>query len=534
MEYQIVTLFIIAILNAVLGYFIIRGKKDLPNIFFSLVALSVSLWSLNLAFFIKSIDFDDSLIFANLYYIFAATIPLFFLYFSLTFLNNKNSFSFRNKGFLFSLPILFLTITIALNKNFLIKKIFLSDINKDVVLNKPAYILYGAYFIFFVLLSYFILGKKLLKTNDLIEKVQLKFIIFGTAISYSLGMFFNLILPWLSEYRYIWLGPPFTLIMILSIGYSVIKHHLFSKKVITAEILTFILIFFVLVRTIISETLQEQIINSLLLLIVSILGILLVKSVIEEVESREQIQKLADGLKHANAKLKKMDEQKSEFINIASHQLRGPIASLKGYSSMILEGSFGKISDGASEATKRIFQSSQALALIVDDFLNLSRIERNKIEFSFAIADIKDVVEKSIQEIKPIADDKKIKLSFTSTDNNFNSNVDAEKIKQVVSNIIDNAVKYTPEGWVNVELTKKENKILLKISDSGIGLPRGGAKKLFKKFSRLENANSANIKGTGLGLYLAKKIIDAHHGKISVESKGEGKGTTFFVEFKGV
>lgn len=530
MDYKIITLLIISISNAIFTYFIIRGKKNTADTFFSLVTLSVSLWSLNLAFFIEENNLQKALSLANFYYIFAAGIPLFFFYFSSFFL--RNNLKFSKKYLLFSLPFFLLIGFFLINENFLIKTIFIDTDTKNVVLNWGNYILYIIYFFVFVISSYIILIKKYLGTKNSIEKLQLNFIIIGTIFSYTLGIYFNLLLPATGVYQYIWMGPLFSIIMVLSIGYAIIQHHLFNKKVIATEILTISIIFFILIRTIISESLQEQIINALILIAVSISSILLIRSVIKEVKTREEIEKLAENLKRANNKLKKMDEQKSEFINIASHQLRGPATSLKGYSSMILEGSYGPVPEKISDVIKKLYQSSQALAFIIDDFLNLSRIEMGKIKFIFLKTDIKKIIREATEEIKQNTRNSKIKLIFTCSEEKFESLADAEKIRQAISNLLDNAIKYTPKGSIEVALTKNKKNILIKITDTGIGLPKNTSSKLFKKFSRLENANTANIKGTGLGLYLAKKIVMAHKGKIWATSKGVGKGTSFFVQLK--
>ena len=532
MEYQTATLFLIAILNSVFGYFVIKGNKRNTNILFSLVTTSVSLWSLNLAFFIKTTNLNNALIFANLYYILAATIPLLFFYFSLIFPNKDRKI--KKIYYLFSTPFIFFVLSVLNNQNILIKEIFFYQGNKDVVLNKISYGIYFLYFIFFVILSYFFLTKNYKETKSNLEITQLKFVIFGTFISYALGMFFNLFLPLIGNYNYIWLGPPFSLIMVISIGYAIIKHHLFNKKVVATEILTFLLVFFILVRTVIADTLQEQIISGTLLVSVIFAGFFLIRSVIKEIETREKIEKLADDLKTANTRLRKLDKQKSEFISLASHQLRAPITSLKGYSSMILEGSYGQISIGIREVVEKLFQSSKTLSLIIDDFLNLSRIERGKIEFHFSNKNVKEIISEVIDEMKPNIQEKNLELYVKIAKENYLSNIDGEKIKQVIRNLLDNSTKYTIKGSISISLSKSKNKILLKISDTGIGIPQENCSNLFKKFCRLKNANDADIHGTGLGLYLAKEIIEAHDGKIWAKSEGENKGTTFFVELNSV
>jgi len=139
-------------------------------------------------------------------------------------------------------------------------------------------------------------------------------------------------------------------------------------------------------------------------------------------------------------------------------------------------------------------------------------------------------VKEVTDELKQKALDKKLKFSLNVDEGNYKTKLDTDKMRQIIGNVIDNSIKYTPAGSVDVDLSTADKKMLLKVSDTGIGIPKGGIEKLFKKFSRLENANNGNITGTGLGLYLTKEVVKAHGGKVWVESEGENKGSQFFIE----
>ena len=187
---------------------------------------------------------------------------------------------------------------------------------------------------------------------------------------------------------------------------------------------------------------------------------------------------MATKLEFANLRLKQLDEAKSDFLSIASHQLRTPLTAIKGYASMIMEGSYGKISETAKSAVNKIFQSSQRLVLIIGDFLDISHIEQGTMQYDFAPLDVKELAKGLADEFKTTIESsaeksKALKISFEADEkDDFSVRADRNKIRQVISNLIDNSIKYTPQGFVKVSLSKisENGNTLLKIEDSGIGI----------------------------------------------------------------
>ncbi|MFH1900605.1 MAG: histidine kinase dimerization/phospho-acceptor domain-containing protein [Patescibacteria group bacterium] len=153
----------------------------------------------------------------------------------------------------------------------------------------------------------------------------------------------DLIFPYIGIFKYTWLGPLFTLVLVLSIAMAIFRYRLFNIKVIATELLTFTIWIFVLVRMLLANNLQDRLINGGLLLFLIISGILLIRSVLKEVHSREKIEQLAKELEKANIRLTELDQAKSDFVTITSHQLRAPITAITGYSSMLMEDSFGPV-----------------------------------------------------------------------------------------------------------------------------------------------------------------------------------------------
>ncbi len=327
------------------------------------------------------------------------------------------------------------------------------------------------------------------------------------------------------------LGMP---IFLAFIGYLMVRFKMFHIKLIATQALI-VAVWFLLFALIFINDLEK--IQNVIVVTIGLFGLLgyqLVQSVSREVQQRERIENLARDLGLANDRLKELDKLKSEFVSIASHQLRSPLAAIKGYASMLLEGSFGKLSVGSHEAVGRIFSSSALMARSVEDFLNVSRIELGRMKYDLSQFDVCKLIETVIEEQAPIADDKKLKLKFfkDKTVNTCDVFADIGKIKQVVTNFVDNAIKYTPRGTVTVTFSRdlKRGVARIGVTDTGIGMSPETIKKLFAKFARADNANKVNVIGTGLGLFVAKQLVEAHGGRVWAESPGDGKGSTFFFE----
>lgn len=245
----------------------------------------------------------------------------------------------------------------------------------------------------------------------------------------------------------------------------------------------------------------------------------------------DQIRAANDQLQIANEKLMELDKLKSEFISIASHQLRTPLTIIKGYLSLIMEGSYGPYSQPIGQTLQNIFESSQRLIALVNDLLDISRIESGRMIFDLQVIDLNQLVRTVVDELKLNAEKKDLKFSYEAPAVPVMVNADASKLRQVVFNLVDNSIKYTHKGFVKVGLHLKDNEATFDVTDSGVGVPPEVMGRLFEKFSRGSQALT-NSEGTGLGLFIAKKIIEALGGKIGAESDGAEKGSRFFFTIK--
>lgn len=522
--------------NLVYGiYVFFSDRRGISNRIFFGVVLSVTAWCASMIFYRGFHDLALSTLFARYLYAVATIIPFIFLYFSFTFPEERYKFSWWQKWLIPILPAI--VVFVSLMPGFLVKSvIFTSGEENIIVFDTGLHLLYAFYIVNYFGWAYLNLYLKYRKTKGVV-RAQTSFVILGTLVSTIIGVVTNLVLPLFGIFAFNWAGQVAVVVMVALISYAILKHHLFSVRVVTAELFTFALWGAVLVRVLASNDAKSQLGDFGLLIATVILGVFLIRGVRKEVESREHIEKLAGDLELANTRLQELDRQKSEFVSIASHQLRSPLTAIKGYSSMILEGSFGEIGDKVRGAVDRVFQSSQTLVVVIENFLNLSRIEQGRMSYEFAPVDMRGLAKQVVDQLSLNASKKSLNLSYAvhpeepESSTSFTVKVDKEKMRQVLLNLLDNSIKYTPSGSVRVLVELGQpNGVRVTIADTGIGMSKATQEKLFKKFSRADGAGKINAGGAGLGLFLAAELMHAHNGKIWAESDGEGKGSRFIIQ----
>lgn len=236
-------------------------------------------------------------------------------------------------------------------------------------------------------------------------------------------------------------------------------------------------------------------------------------------------------LQRLNDKLREIDQSKSQFVSIAAHQLRTPLSAIKWICSMFLTNDYGAITPAQKTAIERAAESTDRLIGLVGDLLNVARIEGGQLEYRFKACNIEQIVQKILNEANSQALEKNISISLSKPRRKLaEARADAEKLELVLQNIIENALLYTPAGGkIKVKILEKDTRYYqISITDTGIGIPKSQLPFIFQKFFRGQNIVHSHIGGTGLGLYMAEKIVEAHGGTIEVEST-EGKGSTFTI-----
>lgn len=234
-------------------------------------------------------------------------------------------------------------------------------------------------------------------------------------------------------------------------------------------------------------------------------------------------------LSRSNESLTEIDELKSKFVSTAAHQLRTPLTAIKWSLNELVEGDFGKLKKNQEKLIGDIIASNNRLISLVNDLLDVSRLEQGREIFDIKKQDIISVLRDTVKYFEKTADQKGIKILFEVSPSIPSSSFDKEKIGIAISNLIDNAIKYTmPGGQISIKVFVLENKIVINIADTGIGIPEDQTNRVFNRFFRAHNAMLLETYGSGLGLSVAKEIIEKHDGTISFTSK-EGKGTVFTI-----
>lgn len=244
---------------------------------------------------------------------------------------------------------------------------------------------------------------------------------------------------------------------------------------------------------------------------------------------QDRVNRATAKLRVANHHLKELDNAKDEFISMASHQLRTPLTTIKGYISMMLEGDAEPLQPHQRQFAEMAFESTQRMVYVIADLLNVSRLSAGRFILDPEPTDMIQLVRDEVRLLANHAAGKGLKLTVLTPKSMPKLDVDAGKLRQVIINFVDNAIYYTKEGSITVTLARSGDVVRLSVTDTGIGVPEVSKNKLFTKFYRADNAQNIRPDGTGLGLYLAKKIIEAENGKLLFEST-EGQGSMFGFE----
>lgn len=524
-----------SIVALLIGFFVFfNGRKLLLNKLLLLITVSFSLWTLSNLTLWTNIHSEFLLFIWSFLRVFSSFISIFSIYFIYVFLDKKDVSNKLKMVFLGLLtPILFFAATDLNVSGFDIT-------NCDAfVFEGPLYRLYHIFLGALALIWIFVLLVQRYRKSSLEFKKQI--ILMGTGIEFFLFSFFTMTflgnyltnLGILPDSRIEMYGMFGMMVFMIFISVLIVRFKTFNVGLIASQALVIALVILVGSQLTFTTSTTGTLLTLLTLVFTSAVGIVLMRSVNKEIRLRKEIESLAENLEKANVRLKALDKQKSEFVSIASHQLRSPLTSIRGYASLLLEESYGKMPKKAIEPLERIAQSSKLMALAIEDYLNVSRIESGNMKYNKADFNLRDEVDHVCDDLRSDALKRGLILIFR-TDLNSRGvvNADLGKTVQIVQNLIHNSIKYTEKGTVKVLVRDdiKKKKIYVDIIDTGIGMNDETKKTIFQKFERAANANTVNIHGTGLGLFVALKMAEAMGGTITGHSDGDGKGSRFTFE----
>ncbi len=519
------------IVSLLLSFFIwFNNRNALVARILATISILFSLWCLADLFIWVLIDSSWIMFLWSFWFTMLATISLLTFYFLYVFIRKKDvSFQWKLFGAIVLLPTI-LTSSTAVNLQFF-------DIYGCNAVESPVMINYTYTLCGIILLGVLAFSvKEYIKLKDFSQKRQVLFGGIGVLLfllSFSgatyIASIINLISSTTDTFNIEQYGYFGMTIFIGFLTYLIVEYKAFSTKLLAAQALVGSLVILIGSQFLFIKNPTNRILNLITLLVSIIFGFLLVRSVKKEVNQREELQNLATKLADANTRLKDLDKLKTEFLSLASHQLRSPLTAIKGYASMLTEGSFGNMEEKQDVAVKRIYTSAQGLVNIVEDLLNVSKIEQGGMKYEFMTTELSKSVTDLYNEMKIPAESKGLAFTLDIPPyEKFIVNADPTKLKQVFLNLTDNSIKYTPAGFVKISLRHEGQNVVFAVSDNGVGISPETLSKLFEKFSRGEGGK-LNTGGSGLGLYLAREIARAHKGDIVIESAGLGKGSTFKV-----
>jgi len=519
MSLYILFSFINGITAIVFGLFIfLKNWRKATNVTFFLMSVSVAIWSFSYCKWLSVATAPEALFWSRMLNFGATFIPVFYLHWILSILNiTKEKKRVLVLGYV-------LTFLFSL---FSFSPLYISSVEH--ILSFSYWPQAGIFYVFFLIFGYFgltIYGLyqliKAKKSADKEKQHQINYVIIGSIFGFGGGATNFPLMFGLALFPPI--GQSLVVFYIIIFGLATLRYHLFDIKVILTELLVTLIALILLIQAITASTLVLKALGFGLLALFCIVGYFLIKSVLKEISLRAELQT-------AYRELQKLDEAKSEFVSIASHQLRTPLTAIKGYISLLLDGSYGELTDKNKPPIENVYKSSERLIKLINELLSISRIEAGKMEMNFERASLEEIIDSVFEELKLQAKEKGLYLkkekSKTPVPEFF---IDKDKIKQVIMNVVDNAIKYTNKGGIVVKTEIKDSKALIEVSDTGEGMNKEEIAKLFKSFSRGSAGNELSVNGAGLGLHIARRFVEIQGGRIWAESAGKGKGSTLFIE----
>lgn len=321
------------------------------------------------------------------------------------------------------------------------------------------------------------------------------------------------------------------LVFMMFLVYLIVRYQAFNMKLLGAQALTVALVMLVGTQFFFVESHVVLVLTTITFILSILFSFFLIREVKKEVQRKEELEVLSKELSVANTELKRLDTAKSEFISIASHQLRTPLTAIRGFLELLLEGAYGKLEPQVSTTLNKLTVANNRLMSLVENLLNISRIEAGRIQYQFARTKIESIVDELESMFVLAAREKNIEFKVERPKTPLPLlSLDAPKLREALSNLIDNAIKYTEKGSVTVSYEHHGECVAVVITDTGMGIDPKDLPHLFKKFERGSQAERVNVSSTGLGLYVGRKFAEAHGGSITAHSEGVGRGSRFVLE----
>lgn len=526
------TLFLFGVALLFLGFIVLLNKnKNYSKVVFGVLVLCSGWWSISYYFWMTASLYEEASFWVGMLNLGSTFVPIVFYHWIVTLIN-------RDRKILLIFGYL-LTLVFA---SFSFSGFYFTELRSVAGFDfwPTAGFLYK-YYVIFIYGGFYALGifdiLKAIKEEANYEKKKLYKVIFlayfvclGAGLT-NFPLWFDInILPYGN----------FLLIFgfVFLIIYSISKYNLMDMRSSGMHLVVGLILIASFLEVAFSTSKNDFIFGIFNLLVLVFLSFLLLNHSKREVKQTEHLERVSKSLQKANAKLAKtakelktLDKAKNEFLSVAAHQLRTPATAVKGYTSMILEGTFGKCDKGVSDVLQKVYDVNERMTSLIEDLLTTSRIESGHLRYDFMKADIREILENLNNTFTIQAKESNLEFSvdYPKKDPLPEVFIDKNKIREVISNIIDNAIKYTPKGSVKVVAEKVGEAIKISVKDTGRGMTERTKRNLFEKFTRGQESSS-EVEGTGLGLFVVKTYIEKHGGTITAYSAGLDKGSEFVIK----
>ncbi len=509
-----------AVINIILASAVFKSdSKNTTNRIFFYLSLTVVLWLSTYSVYLPDLKLPP-LIMTRLGIFFAAPMSVLFFLLAHTIPNRK-----------LGLRDLYLNIISVLTAAVMILNISPFAFVDASIIDGRLAITPGFGFIPFVLFSTFfslsaiyLLFRKFKRAEGEI-KHQIKLVLGGIVLMLVFVMI-TIPLPiiFLKSGVFVPLMPVYTLIFLGTTAYAITKYRLFNIKVFITQALTLVIWVTLFSKIFVATTFLEKGIDSIIFLITVLFGTSLIRSVRREIEQREKIEIQEKELEIAN-------KQQENLIHFISHEVKGYLTNAQAAFASILQGDFGASTPEMKTMVDAALASTRKGSDTVKEILSAANIKKGTITYKSEPFDFKDVVKNATDLLRPVAVAKNLILEEQIGEGTFSTKGDKSQIEEhVIRNLIDNSIKYTPSGKITVGLEEKDGKILFSVKDTGVGITSEDKSRLFTEGGHGKDSIKVNAHSTGYGLFIAKNIVDAHHGRIWAESEGAGKGSQFYVE----
>lgn len=512
------------ILVSILGFFAwISNRKSKAHILFFIFSFIIALWQIGSFKMLTSKTEEEVIFWDRINYISACLGPILMYHFALEFTGIYDKLRRRLLILGYILAFAFLAIS---RTDYFVSGVYRYSWGGHAIARIAHHPFLG-YFVAYLFLFFFTLYDAFKKTKAPIRQRQLRYIFLAFFLFSAIGSPALLPAYGIGIYPFAYLSGT---VFVILVTYTITRHFLFGIRILVTELLVGMTGIILLMLPFLMTTTSLKIFTAFTFFLFCAFGYFLIIATHQEVKRREEIEKLTEKLKKSYEELKKLDVAKTEFISIASHQLRTPLSAIKGYISMILENTYGELSEKLKRPLENIYASNERLIKLVNDILNVTRIETGKMEMNWQKLNLEEMIESVVNELKIKAKEKGIYLKFEKEREIPKIFGDGEKLRQVILNIVDNGIRYTKKGGVAIKVESENSKVKIIVRDTGEGMTKEELVKIFESFSRGAAGTKFYTEGVGLGLYIAKKLVEMHKGKIWAESAGPGKGSTFYIE----